>query len=65
ITEGDITGYTQYADSDCLNGAVIRVPDGRHMVNTLSSHHYLLMSGHHLADIEMLAQLFGMVVEKL
>jgi hypothetical protein len=35
------------------------------MVNTLSSHHYLLMSGHHLADIEMLAQLFGMTVEKL
>ncbi|MCC6605689.1 MAG: hypothetical protein IT327_20950 [Anaerolineae bacterium] len=65
ITEGDITAYTQYANSDCLNGAVIRVPNGRHMVNTLSSHHYLLMSGHHLADIEMLAQLFGMTVEKL
>ena len=65
ITEGEITNYAQFANSDCLNGAVIRVPDGRHMVNTLSSHHYLLMAGHHLADIEMLAQLFGMAVEKL
>ncbi|MEZ4589865.1 MAG: hypothetical protein R3D55_01785 [Chloroflexota bacterium] len=65
VTEGEIAKYTQYANSDCLNGAVIRVPNGRHMVDTLSSHHYLLMSGHHLADIEMLAQLFGMTVEKL
>lgn len=65
VTEGEITKYTQYADSDCLNGAVIRVPNGRHMVDTLSSHHYMLMTGHHLADIEMLAQLFDMTVDQL
>lgn len=65
VTEGEITSYAQYADSDCLNGAVLRVPNGRYMVDNLSSHHYLLMTGHHLADIEMLAQLFGMTVERL
>ncbi len=65
ITEGELSGYAQYANSDCLNGAVLRVPDGRHMLKTLSSHHYLLMSGHHLADIEMLAQLFGIEIEHL
>lgn len=65
ITEGDLTRYTQYEDSDCLNGAVLRVPDGRHLVNTLSSHHYLLMTGHNLADIEMVGQLFGIEIEKL
>ncbi|MCO5195129.1 MAG: hypothetical protein M9930_17860 [Anaerolineae bacterium] len=65
ITEGDITGYAQYADSDCLNGAVIRVPDGRHMLDTLSSHHYMLMSGHHLADIEMVGKLFDIELVRL
>jgi hypothetical protein len=65
VTEGDLTGYTQYADSDCLNGAVLQVPDGRHLVNTLSSHHYLLMAGQHLADIEMMGQLFDIEIEKL
>jgi len=65
ITEGDLTGYAQYADSDCLNGAVLRVPNGRHLVDTVSSHHYLLMSGHHLADIEMLGQLFDIEIEQL
>ncbi len=65
VTEGEITSYAQYADSDCLNGAVLRVSHGRYMVDNLSSHHYLLMTGHHLADIEMLAQLFGMTVERL
>ncbi|WP_420645057.1 hypothetical protein [Candidatus Leptofilum sp.] len=65
ITEGELTGYSQYADSDCLNGAVLRVPNGRRLVNTLSSHHYLLMSGHHLADIEMVLQLFDIEIEKL
>ena len=65
ITEGELTGYTQYDDSDCLNGAVLRVPDGRHLVNSISSHHYLLMTGHHLADIEMVCQLFDIEIETL
>ncbi len=65
ITEGDLRGYAQFANSDCLNGAVLKVPDGRHMLNTLSSHHYLLMAGHHLADIEMVCQLFGIEIERL
>jgi hypothetical protein len=65
ITEGDLSGYTQYADSDCLNGAVLRVPDGRRLVDSLASHHYLLMTGHQLADIEMVGKLFNIEIEKL
>lgn len=65
VTEGSLEGYAQYPDSDCLNGAVLKVPDGRNLVNTLSSHHYLLMTGHHLADIEMVGQLFDIAIEKM
>jgi hypothetical protein len=65
ITEGELAGYAQYSDSDCLNGAILRVPDGRHLVNTISSHHYLLMSGHHMDDIEMVCKLFDIEIETL
>ena len=63
VVEGEIAGYAQYKNSDCLNGAVLRVPDGRKLVATLSSHHQLLMTGHRRSEIETLGQLFGLEVK--
>lgn len=65
VAEGEITGYAQYADSDCLNGAVIRVNNGPNLVKNMASHHYMLMSGHNLVDIHNLAAIFGLEVEVL
>jgi L-fucose isomerase-like protein len=63
VAEGSLVGYAQYSNSDCSNGGVIKVADGRRLMNTLSSHHYLLMTGHNLADIELLAKIFDLEVE--
>lgn len=63
VAEGELTGYAQYPNSDCLNGGVIKVSDGRKLMNTLTSHHYLLLTGHNLADIELLAMIFDLEVE--
>lgn len=63
VAEGELTGYVQYPNSDCLNGGILRVSDGHKLLNTVSSHHYLLMSGHHRHDIEMLGKLFGLEIE--
>jgi len=63
VVEGTLTGYAGYPGSDCLNGAVIKVPDGQRLMRMLSSHHYLLLTGHNLADIRLLSQLFGLSVE--
>ncbi len=65
IVEGDLTGYAQYPDSDCLTGGVIKVPDGHRLVTNISSHHYLLLSGHDLAGIEILGKIFGLEIEVL
>jgi L-fucose isomerase-like protein len=65
VLEGTLEGYVQYPDSDCLNGGVLRIADGHRLVNRVSSHHYLLMSGHQRSDIEMLGQLFDLNVEAI
>ncbi len=63
VSQGELTGYAQYSDSDCLNGAVIRLEHGKRFVESQVSHHYLLMTGHHLEDIRTLASLYKMSVE--
>jgi len=60
VVEGQITKYAQFKDSHCLNGAVIRVPNGIRLINELASHHYILTNGHNLNDIEMLAKVFDL-----
>ncbi len=65
VAEGELTGYVQYEDSDCLNGGVIRIGDGQKLLDTVSSHHYLLLTGHHLADIRMVSRLFDLEVEEI
>jgi hypothetical protein len=59
VIEGELTGYWGDPDSDCVNGGVIRVPDGHRMMTQLASHHYLLMTGHHLAALESVGAVFG------
>ncbi len=34
-------------------------------MNALASHHYLLLVGHHLADIQFLGQVFGLCIEEI
>jgi len=65
VIEGEIETYAQYEDSDFLNGAVIRVRDGHALVASLASHHYLILTGHQLADIRQIAKVFGFKVEVL
>ncbi len=64
VAEGRLTGYIQYPGSDCLNGGVIRVRDGRKLIGSLSSHHYVLTTGHNLADIQLAAKVFGLEVQE-
>lgn len=63
VVEAELTGYAQYPGSDCLNGGVIRVPDGRKLIENLNSHHAILMAGHHTSELRMLGKLFGLQIE--
>jgi hypothetical protein len=63
VAEGDLSFYIQYPGSDCLNGGIIRVANGYKLLNSVSSHHYLLMTGHNLDDIEAIAKVFDLEIE--
>jgi L-fucose isomerase-like protein len=65
VAEGALESYVQYPGSDCRNGAVLRVPDGRRMLDRIASHHYLLMTGHYQADIDLIGRVFGLQVDEL
>jgi hypothetical protein len=65
VIEGEIEKFVQYQDSDCLNGAVIRVSDGHQLVSSLTSHHYLILTGHWLPEIRQIAQVFDWKVEAI
>ncbi len=60
VVEGTLEFYDQYENSDRLNGAVVRVPNGPRMLKELASHHYILTSGRNLPDLEGVAQVFGL-----
>jgi hypothetical protein len=63
VVEGELTKYAQFSNSDCLNGAVIKVPNGKRMLNELASHHYILTNGHNLSDLEMVAKVFDLEIK--
>jgi len=65
VVEGTLPKYAQFADSHCLNGAVIRVPDGKRLVADLVSHHYIITTGHNLNELEAISKVFDLECVKL
>jgi hypothetical protein len=62
-TAATLTGYVGWPGSDCVNGGLIRVRDGRRMLERLPSHHAILMVGDHTVDLRMIGRVFGLAVE--
>ena len=61
--EGNLEGYVQYPGSDCRNGAIIRVKNGRRLMDLLYSHHSSIIVGHKKAELELIAKVFDLKVE--
>lgn len=65
VVEGQLEGYAGFPGSDCLNGAVLRVPDGHRLMQELASHHYILAHGRDRAGVEMLGTVFGLAINPI
>lgn len=60
-----LTHYEQYENSDCLNGAVLRVDDGYRYVENLPSHHAVLAVGDIGRRLELTGPVLGLGIQKL
>lgn len=60
VVEGELTTYAQYPGSHCLNGAVMRIADGRRFVEEVISHHYIVTCGHNRNELEMVSKIFDL-----
>jgi hypothetical protein len=65
VAEAALEGYAQFANSDCRNGGIVRVEDGRRLLTHISSHHYLVMTGHHYHHIQAFSGIFGIHPERM
>jgi hypothetical protein len=65
VVEGTLTAYAGFPGSDCRNGAVIRVPNGHRLMEELASHHYILAAGHLANELEMVARVFEMKMQRI
>ena len=62
VCPAELTKYEQYKDSDCLNGAVLKVADGHRFVEQLPSHHVILATGDLSRRLEVATAALGMDV---
>ena len=65
VIEGELEGYAQYPGSDCRNGALLRVSDGRALMDSFYSHHYCLCSGKRRTELEAMARALDVSAEVL
>lgn len=65
VVRGKITGYAQFPGSDCRNGAIIRIPNGHKLMDTLASHHYIVTVGKNIPALEMISRIFGLSCEEI
>ena len=65
VAEATLEGYAQFPNSDCRNGGIVRVEDGHRLLNQISSHHYLVMTGHYYNSIKSFSNIFGFTTDRL
>jgi len=63
VIEGNLEQYAQYPGSDCRNGAIIRVRNGRKLMDLLYSHHSCIVTGHKSAELELVAKVFDLTIQ--
>ncbi len=65
VIDGELEGYSQYPGSDCRNGGLLKVRDGRALMKSFYSHHYCIMTGRRATEVELMARVMDLGVEAL
>jgi len=65
VTPAVLESYQQYANSDCLNGAILRVEDGYRYVENLPSHHAVLAIGDISRRLSVVSGVLGLELQSI
>jgi L-fucose isomerase-like protein len=65
VTRANLEGYEGFPGSDCRNGAIVRVGDGRALMDRLYSHHQVFTAGEKSLELGLAAKAFGLRVESV
>ncbi len=65
IAPAVLTNYEQYQNSDCLNGAVLRVEDGYRFEENLASHHAVLAVGDITRRLDVVGGVLGLDMQRI
>jgi len=58
-----LESYAAYPGSDCRNGGIVRVRDGRALMDRLYSHHQIFTTGDKSVELKIAAKAFGLEAE--
>jgi hypothetical protein len=65
VAEAVLEGYAQFQNSDCRNGGIVRVQDGHRLLKQISSHHYLVLTGHFYNQIKSFSPIFNFTTDRV
>lgn len=65
VAEGDLHDYVQYPNSDCRNGAVIRIKDGHKLMESLYSHHDCIIKGNREVELKFMNKVLNLETDNL
>ncbi|HET6436950.1 MAG TPA: hypothetical protein VFG59_02725 [Anaeromyxobacter sp.] len=63
VTPAVLEGYASYPGSDCRNGGLLRVRNGRAMMDRLVSHHQIFTTGERSVELGIAARAFDLEVD--
>lgn len=64
VVKGELEDYVQYPNSDCRNGALIKVENGHKLMDKLYSHHSCFIAGHKSVEVKYMTRVLGLNVEE-
>jgi hypothetical protein len=65
VVPAELPDYEQYENSDCLNGAVLKVADGYRYVEKLPSHHAVIAVGDITRRLEVVGPVLGLDMQRI
>lgn len=63
VIEGELIKYAQFPNSHCLTGGVLKIRNGHELMDRMTSHHYILVDGDQIRNIQLMAKIFECTYE--